>query len=711
MPGSSDIFKLLTLIAVIVIIPYGVKILAEAESKPKDTKDDEKNKKQIKQDQTVKPAIAPKPDIKPQVEVKLKKNETVTATTVAKTDVKPVAPPPVAVAKKPLSKIDFSGKGLSSVEKVLAELLKSHTIKGLEEVRLNGNTLHSIPKEILDQFQTVKVLDLSRNAFSQIPPFQISDNTTYALTSLDLSHNKLQTLPDEIGLLESIEHLDLSSNQLYQIPASIGELRKLKYFNVSHNHLRWFSCLGLGKNVDLFVKDMGFFVTDNPWDQPFKELFTQSLYRTQSISSPVSPTSPSKPVKLSKKRPLSTMISAPAVDYDLTSRPASSPAGFSVPTKQGLIYVLNYLRDLYDLTTFEEMPLSHTQEALPISHPSNTAQVPNMTYSTIRKSKMQSKREKIMNEIVQTETAYVEFLQTVHDLYMEPLKQLLSQDDFRGVFSNLDAILSMHRDVFLPAFKESSSNQAMSIGTVIVKHSPYLKLYTQYVNNYDSAIQVITKLTSQKPFKKFCKEVQKDPRHTQPSLQFYLIMPVQRIPRYRMLLEDLVGNTLPPAPEFQVLNEAVDSIQKRAIEINESKRDQERRDLLAATQKRIKGSNIVAPHRSLVKEGQLTVKKVVTVTNEKNQMKLTVEELQKQFSVLLFNDMLLVCHEANKDNHQLEIDYCLSLNTKIDPCTLISDQNEASSGDSDRSSSSLSVADSSGSFNTSSVSSEIRDQV
>jgi hypothetical protein len=102
------------------------------------------------------------------------------------------------------------------------------------------------------------------------------------------------------------------------------------------------------------------------------------------------------------------------------------------------------------------------------------------------------------------------------------------------------------------------------------------------------------------------------------------------------------------------------------------------------------------------------VKKVVTVTNEKNQMKLTVEELQKQFSILLFNDMLLVCHETNKDNHQLEIDYCLSLNTKIDPCTLISDQNEASSGDSDRSSSSLSVADSSGSFSTSSVSSEIR---
>ena len=59
-----------------------------------------------------------------------------------------------------------------------------------------------------------------------------------ALRTLDLGHNALPSLPEDIGRLSGLTHfLYLSHNRLTELPASLGDLTRLRYLNVSHNAL------------------------------------------------------------------------------------------------------------------------------------------------------------------------------------------------------------------------------------------------------------------------------------------------------------------------------------------------------------------------------------------------------------------------------------------------------------------------------------------
>lgn len=88
-----------------------------------------------------------------------------------------------------------------------------------------------------------------------------------------------------------------------------------------------------------------------------------------------------------------------------------------------------------------------------------------------------------------------------------------------------------------------------------------------------------------KRIRKLMKEAKRDNRHAQIDLQSYLLMPIQRIPRYRMLLEALMDATPslenPTEPET-ALEEAFESISALATEMNERKRDSEGRKRLVS---------------------------------------------------------------------------------------------------------------------------------
>lgn len=54
---------------------------------------------------------------------------------------------------------------------------------------------------------------------------------------LDLSCNKLQSLPDSFGQLVLLQKLDLYSNQLTTLPLTFWNLRKLKWLDLKNNPL------------------------------------------------------------------------------------------------------------------------------------------------------------------------------------------------------------------------------------------------------------------------------------------------------------------------------------------------------------------------------------------------------------------------------------------------------------------------------------------
>ncbi|GAA5942168.1 hypothetical protein JCM1841_000032 [Sporobolomyces salmonicolor] len=295
-------------------------------------------------------------------------------------------------------------------------------------------------------------------------------------------------------------------------------------------------------------------------------------------------------------------------------------------------------------------------------------------------------REAVLKEIVETEQTYVRGLEELCAIYVvsaaKPLNSSKSgKDDSvlpvaerRAVFGNIEAIRDFHREIFLSdllAAVQAGGESAVVAGRVadvFVTHGSFLKIYSSYVNNFDLALAHIQtwassssasprpstasgataaagasstlfdaaaqlgstlSSTQKKRIKSWKKRCRAHPSHSQISLESYLLLPVQRIPRYHLLLESLLACTPAPSSTPAFLNPlasppplgaqlephptiaaAVLEMDLVATTLNENKRETEGRAQLLAWQGRIVNkyrSSLVQPHRTLLRSGKLVL--------------------------------------------------------------------------------------------------------
>uniref|UniRef100_UPI001EAEA293 FYVE, RhoGEF and PH domain-containing protein 3-like n=1 Tax=Oncorhynchus gorbuscha TaxID=8017 RepID=UPI001EAEA293 len=69
--------------------------------------------------------------------------------------------------------------------------------------------------------------------------------------------------------------------------------------------------------------------------------------------------------------------------------------------------------------------------------------------------------------------------------------------------------------------------------------SPFLKMYGEYVKNFDRAMELVnTWMERSSQFKAIVHQIQREERCGNLTLQHHMLEPVQRIPRYELLLKD-----------------------------------------------------------------------------------------------------------------------------------------------------------------------------
>ena len=228
------------------------------------------------------------------------------------------------------------------------------------------------------------------------------------------------------------------------------------------------------------------------------------------------------------------------------------------------------------------------------------------------------RRTYIVQEIYETEKNYVEGLTHMVNAYMQPLsercrsrrEEIITQQQIKLIFSNVEIILN-YASTLLESLQSrmESWSETTCIGDIFLNITPFFASYIDYVNNYPAALETLNKLHSNERFQAFLEQAEKE----RPDLYLasVLVFPIQRIPRYILLLADLLKHTDKDHPDYMTLERALSTMQETGEHINERKRENESSTKMCFIQSSIKGkgTQVFVPGRLFVSEWNVGVVK------------------------------------------------------------------------------------------------------
>ncbi|MHA1232721.1 MAG: leucine-rich repeat domain-containing protein [Candidatus Helarchaeota archaeon] len=107
-------------------------------------------------------------------------------------------------------------------------------LKQLKYLNLSMNKLKTLP-DFFHKLESLQELYLGINQLRTLPE---SFGNLKSLRELYLGVNKLRTLPDSFGNMSSLQILNLSKNELTTLPESFSNLKSLRILSLSNNQLR-----------------------------------------------------------------------------------------------------------------------------------------------------------------------------------------------------------------------------------------------------------------------------------------------------------------------------------------------------------------------------------------------------------------------------------------------------------------------------------------
>uniref|UniRef100_A0A7N4P5I8 FYVE, RhoGEF and PH domain containing 3 n=1 Tax=Sarcophilus harrisii TaxID=9305 RepID=A0A7N4P5I8_SARHA len=217
----------------------------------------------------------------------------------------------------------------------------------------------------------------------------------------------------------------------------------------------------------------------------------------------------------------------------------------------------------------------------------------------------------IANELLHTEEAYVKRLHLLDQVFCTKLAEAgIPSEVTTGIFSNISSIYCFHGQFLLPELQtritqEWSTNPR--IGDILQKLAPFLKMYGEYVKNFDRAMDLVNTWTQRSsPFKDVVQSIQKQEVCGNLTLQHHMLEPVQRIPRYEMLLKDYLKKLPGESPDRKDAEKSLELISTAANHSNAAIRKMEKMHKLLEVYERLGGEeDIVNPANELIKEGHI----------------------------------------------------------------------------------------------------------
>ncbi|XP_068793426.1 rho guanine nucleotide exchange factor 10 isoform X3 [Struthio camelus] len=264
-------------------------------------------------------------------------------------------------------------------------------------------------------------------------------------------------------------------------------------------------------------------------------------------------------------------------------------------------------------------------------------------------SQQQVVRRYILGSVVDSEKNYVDALKRILEQYEKPLSEvepkLLSERKLKMVFYRIKEILQCHSMFQIAlASRVSEWDSVEMIGDVFVasfSKSMVLDAYSEYVNNFSTAVGILKKTCATKPafldFLKQCQESSPD----RITLYGLMMKPIQRFPQFILLLQDMLKNTNKGHPDRLPLQMALTELETLAEKLNERKRDADQRceikQIAKAMNERYLNKLLSSGNRYLIRTDDM----IETVYNDKGEIVKT-----KERRLFMLNDVLM-CATVN----------------------------------------------------------------
>ncbi|KAM6972331.1 proto-oncogene vav [Aplochiton taeniatus] len=252
------------------------------------------------------------------------------------------------------------------------------------------------------------------------------------------------------------------------------------------------------------------------------------------------------------------------------------------------------------------------------------------------------KRECCLLEIRQTEEKYTETLESILQHFMKPLQKFLPTQDMENIFINTEELATTHRSLL-----EEIRNSILNLGAenlyqVFINYKERLLLYGRYCSQVEAATKHLDKVAAMKEDVKMkLEECSKRANSGRFTLRDLLMVPMQRVLKYHLLLQELVKHTT-SSTEKDNLRTALDAMRDLAQCVNEVKRDNEIIRQITSFQLSIENMNT-----SLALYGRPKID---------GELKISVPEKKSKQDryAFLFDKAILVCKKKSGETMELK---------------------------------------------------------
>lgn len=235
---------------------------------------------------------------------------------------------------------------------------------------------------------------------------------------------------------------------------------------------------------------------------------------------------------------------------------------------------------------------------------------------------------------------------------------MLMDSEILTLFSVTEVLCNLHGQFYVK-LRERMSPQTWDVsqtclGDIFFSYAPrILKAYKPYINNFDDALALLNNevLWKRKEWVQFFRAAaQTLPDLNITGLGHFLIQPLQRVPRYIVLLESLLEFTPASHPDAPTLGKAISKVHEITEQLSESLKLAENANKLVSIDLSIGGlsHSLLDTSRRFIQEGAAFM--VVAGVDQSSSSSASPPEAAKGTNVylFLFNDVLVLAKRLKR---------------------------------------------------------------